>query len=236
MDEPTPAGSAGRSGRFQGPWELGPALALVAACLYLALVWVPNERTMGVVSRIFYVHVASAWSAFVAFAVTAVAGAVYLARRDWRWDLWAAASAEVGVVFTTAVLVTGPLWARPVWNVWWTWDPRLTTTLVLWFLYVGYLALRQAVEDEDRRARLAAVYGLVAFLDVPVVYQSTRWWRTIHPQVLGPGSGGVAPEMLLTLAVCAAAFLALYAVLWRLAVRVGALERRARQVQEELVA
>ena len=223
------------AGPGRGAGALGwAAVVLMAAALYLIFVWVPNERTMGVVSRIFYFHVASAWNAFLAFFVTFAAGAVYLWQRRWEWDLLAAASAEIGVLFTTIVLVTGPLWARPVWNVWWTWDPRLTTTLVLWFLYVGYLVLRQAVEGEERRARLAAVYGIVAFFDVPVVFQSVRWWRTIHPQVLGPGELRVAPEMLLTLAVSVLAFTALYGLLLRLAVRVAGAERAAWRLKGQL--
>ena len=216
-------------------WTLAAALAIMAAALYLIFVWVPNERTMGVVSRIMYFHVASAWNAFLAFFVTFAAGAAYLWQRHLRWDVLAAASAEVGVVFTTLVLVTGPLWARPVWNVWWTWDPRLTTTLVLWFLYAGYLALRQAVEGEERRARLAAVYGIVAFFDVPVIFASTRWWRTIHPQVLEPGDVRVAPEMLLTLGVSVLAFTCLYLLLLQLAVRVGHAERAAGRLRQRLL-
>ena len=237
-----PDGTTGR-GALRVAARAGPGVGavgwiagvLMAAALYLVFVWVPNERTMGVVSRIFYFHVASAWNAFLAFFVTFVAGAAYLWRRRMEWDVLAAASAEIGVLFTTLVLVTGPLWARPVWNVWWTWDPRLTTTLVLWFLYVGYLALRQAVEGEERRARLSAVYGIVAFFDVPVVFASVRWWRTIHPQVLGPGELRVAPEMLLTLAVSVLAFTALYGLLLRLAVRVGSAERATLPLRERLL-
>ncbi|NLG69222.1 MAG: cytochrome c biogenesis protein CcsA [Firmicutes bacterium] len=193
----------------------------MAVALYLVLVWVPNERTMGVVSRIFYFHVASAWNAFLAFFVVLVASVAYLWRRQMAWDTLAGASAEVGVLFTSIALLTGIFWARPVWNVWWTWDPRLTTTLVLWFLYVGYLVLRSAIPGEERRGRLAAVFGIVAFVDVPIVFLSIRWWRTIHPQVLAPGDIRIAPEMLLTLLVSVAAFTLLYALLCSLAYATG---------------
>ncbi len=206
----------------------------MAVALYLVFLWVPNERTMGWPSRIFYFHVASAWNAFLAFFVVFVASVAYLWRRRPELDTVAAASAEVGVLFTTIVLTTGPLWARPVWGVWWTWDPRLTTTLVLWFLYLGYLVLRQAVEDDERRARFSAVYGIVAFVDVPVVFESVRWWRTIHPQVLAPGDIRIAPEMLLTLLVSVAAFTALYAYLLRLSVGVSRLQRELERVKARL--
>lgn len=222
---------ASRAGRDLLAWAAGAVMALA---LYLIFVWVPDERTMGIVSRIFYAHVAAAWSAFGAFFVTFLAGALYLWRRQFLLDVVAAASAEIGVLFTTAVLVTGPLWARPVWNVWWTWDPRLTTTLVLWFLYVGYLMLRQALEGEERRARFAAVYGIVAFFDVPVVFESVRWWRTIHPQVLGPGEMQIAPEMALTLAVTVVAFTLLYLLLLRRAVAVALAERAVERLKARL--
>ncbi|WP_324717038.1 cytochrome c biogenesis protein CcsA [Carboxydochorda subterranea] len=220
-----------------GPAHLGLTVAtaaVVAVALYLVLVWVPNERTMGVVSRIFYFHVASAWNAFLAFFVVMVASVAYLWKRKTRWDLVAGASAEVGVLFTTIALVTGTLWMRPVWNVWWTWDPRLTTTTVLWFLYVGYLVLRGTVEGDDRRARLSAVFGIIAFVDVPVVFESIRWWRTIHPQVLGPGQINIAPEMLVTLLVSVAAFTLLYASLCWTAYRVGAAQLSLERMKARL--
>src|SRR5690606_1870764 len=145
---------------------------LLFAGLYLALIYAPPERTMGEVQRIFYFHVASAWNAFLAFIVVAAASIAYLLTRQPRWDQLAHASAEVGVLFTTLTLMGGTLWMRPVWNTWWTWDPRLTTTLILWFIYVGYLLLRSLTEGSERRARLAAIYGIIGFIDVPIVYLS----------------------------------------------------------------
>jgi heme exporter protein C len=165
-------------------------LAIVAA-LAGALLLAPTEKTMGDVQRIFYFHLA--------------------VRRETVWDNLATAAAEVGVLFTTFVLVTGPLWARPVWGRWWVWDPRLTTTLILWFLYAGYLVLRQAIPGY-RGAMAAAVFAILAYVDVPVVYFSVRWWRGIHPQVLRSG-GGLDPRMIPPLLISVATFLLLSGVL-----------------------
>jgi heme exporter protein C len=175
-------------------------LAIVAA-LAGALLLAPTEKTMGDVQRIFYFHLACASAAFVSFTV----------RRETVWDNLATAAAEVGVLFTTFVLVTGPLWARPVWGRWWVWDPRLTTTLILWFLYAGYLVLRQAIPGY-RGAMAAAVFAILAYVDVPVVYFSVRWWRGIHPQVLRSG-GGLDPRMIPPLLVSVATFLLLSGIL-----------------------
>ncbi len=184
------------------------------AALYAALIYAPSERTMGDVQRIFYFHVPSAWVSFAAFGVTAVAGAAFLRTGNIRWDRLAHGAAEIGVLFLTFVLLTGPLWAKPVWNVYWTWDARLTTSLVLWLIYLAYLMLRRAVTGE-RGARFAAVFGIIGFLDVPLVYLSIRWWRTLHPApVLGGGAAaGLEPPMLQTLLICLAAFTLLFVLL-----------------------
>ncbi len=166
-------------------------LALLANGLHQALVVAPTEQTMGDVQRIFYYHVPSAWTAFLCFFANFVASIFYLVRRSLRSDSMAVASAEVGVVFCTIVLVTGPLWAKPVWGIWWTWDARLTTTLILWLIYVSYLLLRRLSLSEQMPV-VAAAMAIFGFLDVPIVYMSIRWWRTQHPQpVIGgaPGSG-----------------------------------------------
>lgn len=196
--------------------------------IYTALVWVPPDAQMGDFQRIFYFHVPSAWVAFLAFTVTFVAGALYLRTRNFQWDALAVSSAEVGVVFTTIALLTGSIWAKPIWGTWWTWDPRLTTTLVLWFIYVAYLILRKNVDDPSRRASLAAVIGLVGFVDVPIVFMSIRWWRTIHPVVFEGGSIQVAPVMMYTLLAALVAFTIFYAYL--LAVRIS-LERAQMEVE-----
>lgn len=188
------------------------SLAMLVA-IYTALVWVPPDADMGDFQRIFYFHVSSAWVAFLSFFVTFLGGIIYLRTRDFRWDFLAVSSAEVGVVFTSIALITGSIWARPIWGAWWTWDPRLTTTLILWFIYVAYLILRKNVDDPSRRASLAAVIGIVGFVDVPIVFMSIRWWRTIHPIVFEPGEFRVAPIMMVTLLVSLVAFTIFYAYL-----------------------
>jgi len=167
---------------------------------------------MGIVQRIFYFHVPVAWLAFLAFFIVFISSILYLWRRQNKWDVIAGSSAEVGIVFTTLGLITGSIWAKPVWGVWWTWDSRLTTALVLWFIYVAYLIVRSFVTDEQRGARFAAVVGIVGFIDVPIVALAITLWRTQHP---GPVifQGGLTLPMLLTLLVCLAAFTALYSLL-----------------------
>jgi heme exporter protein C len=183
--------------------------------LYMAFLHAPTERTMGDVQRIFYFHVPSAWVSFVAFGVVAVASIIFLKTGKAKWDALAFSAAEVGVLFLTIVLITGPLWAKPVWQVYWTWDARLTTSFILWLIYISYLMLRNYVADKERGARFAAVFGIVGFLDVPIVYMSIRWWRTLHPSpVIGGGDGsGLAPAMLQTLFVCLGAFSLLFVTL-----------------------
>jgi heme exporter protein C len=159
---------------------------------YAALFIAPTEKTMGLIQRIFYFHVPSAITAFLAFFIVFIANCAYLVTRRPKWDWLGVAGAEVGVACCTIVLITGPIWARPVWGIWWTWDARLTSTFVLWLLYISYLLLRGLLEDPLRRATLSAVFGIFAFLDVPLVYVSNRLWRTQHPQPVlmgGPNSG-----------------------------------------------
>jgi len=202
----------------RGWWLLRRTIGIAAFVLLIlaqlaAFLYVPPERTMGDVQRIFYFHVASAWNAFLAFFVVFLAGVLYLFSRRRPLDSLAAASAEVGVVFTTIVLVTGPLWAKPVWNTYWTWDVRLTTTLILWFIYVAYLAIRAAVDEPDQRARLSSIFGILGFIDVPVVFFSIRWWRSIHPVLIEPGSMNMSGPMVATLILSVVAFTVLYVYL-----------------------
>jgi heme exporter protein C len=174
------------------------ALTVVALAFaaYEALMVAPTEQTMGNVQRIFYYHVPSAWTAFLLFFANFVASVVYILRRNTAADAIAAATAEVGVVFCTVVLVTGPIWARPVWGIWWTWDARLTTTLVLWLIYVSYLVLRR-YSTGSQTPILAAALAIFGFVDVPIVYMTIRWFRTQHPSpVIGGGEGsGLDPSM-----------------------------------------
>jgi heme exporter protein C len=157
--------------------------------------YVPTESSMGIVQRIFYFHVPAALTAFLAFFVAFVASIGYLLTRRLSWDNVARSSVELGVMFCTMVLITGPLWAKPIWGAWWPWEPRLTTTLILWLLYICYLLLRTYSEDRAQQARFCAVLGVVAFLDVPIVYYSVKWWRGVHPIVFGSQGGGISPRM-----------------------------------------
>ncbi|OGO40390.1 MAG: cytochrome C assembly protein [Chloroflexi bacterium RBG_16_57_8] len=198
---------------------LGLSLALMAVAVYMVSVYVPTEQMMGIVQRIFYFHVPSAWVGFLAFFVVFICSILYLVKRDSKWDVIANCSAELGVLFTTLVLITGPIWARPVWGVWWTWEPRLTTALILWLIYVAYMLVRSYASDKQQGARFAAVVGIIGFIDVPLVFLATTWWRTQHPGALVFQSGGLAPSMLATLMVSLAAFTSLY---WLLLIeRVG---------------
>jgi heme exporter protein C len=191
--------------------RLFPILAVLTAlllvfALYQALVVAPTERTMGDVQRIFYYHVPSAWTAFLLFLVNLVASVVYLVKRNPIADALAVVSAEVGVVFCTVVLVTGPIWARPVWGIWWTWDIRLTSTLVLWLIYVSYLMLRR-FSDSAQTPVLAAALAIFGALDVPLVYFSIWYFRTQHPQPVIGGGGSIDPRMLRVLMINWMAFL-----------------------------
>ena len=191
------------------------ALLLAAAAYCLFFVARP-DRVQGDAARIVYFHVPMAWVAFLAFGVVAVASIAYLRTSNPRWDYLGRASAEVGVVFTTLVLITGAIWGYPIWGTWWSWDPKLTTTLILWFMYLAYLMVRSYAEP-PRGPRYAAVVGIVAFVDVPIVYLSSYWWRTLHPQpVIGPlaeqqPSASIVWVLLLSLV----AFTVLYAFLVR---------------------
>jgi heme exporter protein C len=184
----------GRRGKWVGPVLVGLLMAMAG---YAALFIAPDEATMHAIQRIFYFHASSAWTAFDAFLITFVANIAFLVTRKPKWDWLGVASAEVGIAFITVVLITGPIWAHPVWGIWWTWDARLTSTLVLWMLYVSYLLLRTLILDPERRATYSAVFGIFSYLDVPLVYFSIRLWRTQHPQpvILGGSGSGLNPTM-----------------------------------------
>jgi heme exporter protein C len=194
---------------------LGAALiAGMVFALYMTFLVAPPERTMGDLQRIFYFHAPAGVTGLTAFAVSFVASVGYLVRKDRWWDALALASAEVGVVFITIVLATGPMWAKPVWLVWWAWTPRLTSSLVLWMLYVAYLLVRNYIPDPDRRATVSAVFGIVAFVDVPIVWFSIRWWRDIHPEPMLE-TGGLSPLMWPALLTCWIVFQLLFVYLVR---------------------
>jgi heme exporter protein C len=201
------------------------ALAGVTVALLMIFLYAPTEALQGDIQRIFYVHVPSAWVAYLAFIIVAISSVLVLARRkDWeRWDRMGSAAAELGVVFTTIVLTTGPIWGRRVWGVWWVWDARLTSTLVLWLIYVGYLVFRALTPPGERRARLCAVIGVVGAVDIPVIHFAVIWWRTLHPlpTVLRPGGPNLPGSMLVTLMASLVAFTVLFASLLVLRIQIA---------------
>lgn len=184
------------------------SVVVVLAALGMVFLYAPREATMGDVQRIFYFHVSSAWVGFFGFFVTFLAGILYLIRAERRWDILALSSVEVGLTFIAMAVITGSLWARPVWGTYWTWEPRLTISAVQLLIYIAYGMLRRAVEGPERQARFAAVYGIVAFVTVPLSWFAIRWWRGIHP-----GEMVLMPKMIQTLLVSLAAFTLLYATL-----------------------
>jgi heme exporter protein C len=188
------------------------ALLGLAGVYVLAIRFTPVEARQGMAQKIFYLHVPAAWCALLGFSLVGIGSALYLWLQDPRLDRFAAASAEVGVVFAAVMLTTGPIWAKPIWGTWWTWDARLTLTLFLFFLFVGYLALRAALHDPAERARFSAVVGILGMLLVPFIHLSVYLFRTLHPQpiVLKPSAPSLPPEMLRTLLLSMAVFTLLY--------------------------
>ena len=188
------------------------ALAGLAAVYVLALGYTPVEARQGVAQKIFYLHVPAAWSALISFSLVGITSGLYLWLHDPRLDRFAASSAEVGVAFSAVMLTTGPIWAKPIWGTWWTWDARLTLTLFLFFLFIGYLALRASVHDPSERARFSAVVGILGMLLVPFIHLSVYLFRTLHPQpvVLKPSAPSLPPEMLRTLLISTVVFTLLY--------------------------
>lgn len=242
LDTPRPAATAGVATRRRLPAPRR-ILAVATAVAMLALLWAafwltPTDTVQGPAQRIFYIHVPSAWVGFLALAVLCGASIGYLVTRRRGYDDVAAASAGVGAVFLTVVLVTGPLWARPTWGVYWVWDPRLTSFFVLWLIVVSYLALRGFVADPDARARFAAVAGIVGFLDVPVVYLSVSWWRGMHPvAVVATADGPRMPAVMLVgllIGVVACTLLYLYLMALRLSVARGLAAAEARELEGSL--
>lgn len=190
---------------------------VMTLALWCVFVYVPTEKVQGIVQRIFYFHVSIALTMFVAFFVVCVASIVYLWKHTSWWDSVALSAAELGVMLCTLVLITGPIWARPIWGVWWTWDPTLTLTLVLWLIYVAYLMLRADAPDA-KRTRFAAILGIVGFVDVPLIRWTVEKWRTLHPKpvvVQEGGTTGLPPAMMLTFVISLAACLLLYFLLLR---------------------
>lgn len=201
-------------------WAL--ALAGVAVSLWAVLYLAPVEAQMGPVQKIVYVHVPSAVATLIGFGVTFAASIAYLTTRQWMWDAIAAASCEVAMVFATVVLVSGPLWARSAWNTWWTWEPRLTSFLILWLLYGGYHIVRGSVSESSKRT-ISSVLGIILFVNLPIVWKAVQWWRgSLHPQHVT-----MMPEMRLTLLLSMAAWIVFYAAAFQQRLRLEVLREEA---------
>lgn len=207
-----PTASAAAATIRRGLVLTATGLAGLVAVFVLAQLFTPTEIRQGLAQKIFYIHAPSAWAGLLAFSMVGITGGLYLWLRDPRLDLFAESSAEVGLVFGTIVLTTGPVWGKPVWGTWWTWDARLTLTLFLFFLFVGYLALRSALADPSERARFSAVVGILGLLLVPFVHLSVYMFRTLHPKpvLLKPSAPSMDPTMLRTLLVSIGVFTILY--------------------------
>lgn len=205
------------------------ALLALGLSATLSLVVAPPDALQGEVQRLMYVHVPAAWLAYLSFFVVFVSSIAYLRTSRTRWDRLAAASAEIGVLFTALAITLGALWGKPVWGTWWTWDPRLTTTAMLLLIYIGYISVRRVTDNPMRRARWSAVIGIVGFVDVPIVHLSVVWWRSLHQQstVLRLGGPQIEGSMLTALLVAVGAFTIVYAYLMAIRLRVGRLEERA---------
>lgn len=193
-------------------------ILLVASAAGLVFFYAPLEAVMGYVQKVFYFHVSSAWVGMLSFIVAAVAGGVYLKNGQRKWDITSYAAVEIGVLFAIIAIITGSIWARPIWNTWWTWDPRLTTTAIMTLVYVAYLMLRQGIDDPEKRARFGAVYVIIGALSVPLTFMSIRIFRTIHPVVINAPNGtsaafDMAPKMLLTFIFSLFAFSVLFVTL-----------------------
>ncbi|MCA9733878.1 cytochrome c biogenesis protein CcsA [candidate division KSB1 bacterium] len=218
-------------------WISG-ALILVGMVisLYNVFLFVPTEKEMGVVQRIFYFHVPSAMMSFLAFFTVAVYSFLFLWKRTAWYDRIAVVCAEIGILFTTIALITGSIWARPIWNTWWSWDARLTTFLILWFIYIAYLMLRDYVGDDERGARFASVFAIIGTLDIPIVYFSIRWWRTLHPKpVIAGGEGsGLHPDMAFALYFSMAVFFLLFLFLVATKLRVENAKMELTELKREL--
>ncbi|OGQ48173.1 MAG: hypothetical protein A3H42_06825 [Deltaproteobacteria bacterium RIFCSPLOWO2_02_FULL_46_8] len=182
-----------------------PVVAFFVFAQVWGLFFAPADQLMGFVQKLMYVHVPAAWTSFIAFFVVFISSLLYLLRKKIFWDHLASAGAEVGVVFTALTLSLGSIWGRPTWGVWWTWDARLTTTAILLFLYAGYIIFRAFIEDRDQRAKLSSPLGILIFLNVPIVYLSVKWWRTLHQVQSNPST--MDPQMALSLRLNAFAFL-----------------------------
>ena len=219
-------------------WVSG-ILILIAS--YLTIIWAPTEAVMGNVQRVFYFHVATGWVGMIGFLLAVFSGIMFLAKGDMKWDISGLAGIEVGLVFSLINIVTGSIWARPIWNTWWTWDPRLVTATIMELVYVAYLMLRQGIEDPERRARFGAIYAIIGFVSVPLSFLSIRIWRTIHPVVVGSGDAGAQGSFDMSPDMRVAFFFSLFVftvfgitLLWH-RIRLGRLQAKVDEIKMELM-
>jgi heme exporter protein C len=219
----------------------GVTLVLLAAATGMVFLYAPMEAVMGAVQKVFYFHVAAAWVGMVSFGAAAVCGIGYLRTRRRSWDIASLAGVEIGLVFMLFAVIMGSIWARPIWNTWWTWDPRLTTVTIMELVYAAYLMLRQGIEDPDRRARFGAVYAILGFVSVPLTFLSIRIFRTIHPVVIGgsdpnaTGTFDMTARMLQTFLFSLLAFSVMFVDLYWHRVRLGILADRVEQMKLRLL-
>jgi len=214
---------------------------LFLAALAMVFLYAPLEETMNYVQKVFYFHVATAWVGMLGFMVAAVAGIVYLVSHNRKWDMLEIAAIEISLVFFLTTIILGSIWARPVWNTWWTWDPRLTTAAIVELIYLACLLLRQGIDDPDRRARFSAVYTLIGSLSVPIAFLSIRLFRTIHPVVIGnsgsnsQGNFAMTPPMLATMFFCLFTFSVIFVTLLWHRVRLESLTVAVEERQMEVL-
>ncbi len=208
--------------------------ALLLTSAFIAVMfYAPLEATMGAVQKVFYFHVACAWTGMLGFLLSAVTGGIYLGTRNLRWDRVSASGVEIGLVFLLISIISGSIWARPIWNTWWTWDPRLTTTTIMELAYAAYWMLRQGMDDPERRARFSAIYAILAFVSVPLTFFSIRIFRTIHPVIVGGSSDpmGMTPAMLAVFVLTLVTFSVIFAdLLWH-RLRLAGLAARVEQLK-----
>ncbi len=216
------------------------SVAMLIAATAMVFFYAPLERVMGAVQKVFYFHVATGWVGMLSFFIAALSGIIYLIRKDNRWDLVGVSAVEIGIAFTLINVITGAIWARPIWNTWWTWDPRLTTATIMELVYFAYLMLRAGIEEPERRSRFGAIYAIVGFLSVPLTFFSIRLTRTIHPVVIGSsdpnavGTFDMTPKMMQTFMFSLITFTFLFASLLWHRIRLGQLGQRIEQLKLRL--
>jgi heme exporter protein C len=219
----------------------GVTAVIFAAAVAMVFFYAPEEAVMGMVQKVFYFHVSAGWVGMLGFLVAMIAGIIYLRTGDHKWDIAGLAAVEIGMVFALINIVSGSIWARPIWNTWWTWDPRLTTATIMELIYAAYLMLRAGIEDPDRRARFGAVYAIIGFISVPLTFLSIRIFRTIHPVVIGgedpsaKGAFDMTPKMLQTFMFSLLAFSFVFADLFWHRVRLGQLADKVEQLRLKLI-